>query len=332
MNELPLYPLKFKPIFKQKIWGGEKLKSILNKKDAPENCGESWEISAVPENVSVVENGFLAGNTLTEIIEIYMGDLLGPDIYEKYGETFPLLIKFIDADDDLSVQVHPDDKVAAERHNSFGKTEAWYIIQADEGATLISGFNTSIDRSEFVARMNNNDILPVLNRVSVQSGEVFFLPAGRIHATGKGILFAEVQQTSDVTYRVYDWDRKDSQGNSRELHIEQSIDVLDYSALKRAHTPYESEINKPSRLLRTDYFVMNLIHINQQITKSYVDCQSFVVYMCMQGAAKIQAETETIEINKGETLLLPYELDEIQITPTEELKLLEVYIDLPKEK
>ncbi|MDA3910498.1 MAG: mannose-6-phosphate isomerase [Bacteroidales bacterium] len=328
MKELPLYPIKFHPVFKEKIWGGSKLKSQLNKQDAPENCGESWEISAVPGSVSVVKNGFLEGNTLQDILEIYMGDLLGPDIFELYGEIFPLLIKFIDANDDLSVQVHPDDEVAAKKHQSFGKTEAWYILDAEKDAKLISGFNKPLGKSEFVARMNNNDILPVLNRVPAKAEDLFFIPAGRVHATGKGILFAEIQQNSDVTYRIYDWDRMGVDGKPRQLHVQEALEVIDFSEVKQAETPYESEINSPSRMLRTDYFIMNMIHIDDKITKSYVDCQSFVVYMCVDGKAEIRSDNTSETIEKGETILLPYELLEIQIIPNKEVKLIEVYIEL----
>lgn len=328
MKELPLYPIKFQPIYKEKIWGGSKLKSDLNKSDAPEKCGESWEISNVPGSVSVVKNGFLKGNTLQDIIEIYMGDLVGPDVFDLYGENFPLLFKFIDANDDLSVQVHPDDEVAAKKHQSFGKTEAWYIVDAENDASLISGFNQSIGKTEFVARMNNSDILPVLNRVPAKAGDLFSIPAGRVHATGKGILFAEIQQNSDVTYRIYDWDRVGDDGQVRELHVNDALDVMDFSELKRAETPYEVEENAPSRMLRTDYFVMNMLHLSKEITKSYADCQSFVVYMCVDGKAEIRSDAGNETIQKGETILLPYELMEVQIIPDKEVKLIEVFIEL----
>ncbi len=328
MKELPLYPIKFHPVYKEKIWGGNKLKTQLNKQNAPEKCGESWEISAVPGSVSVVKNGFLEGNSLQDILEIYMGDLVGPDIFELYGENFPLLIKFIDANDDLSVQVHPDDETAAKKHQSFGKTEAWYIIDAEKDSRLISGFNKALGKSEFVSRMNNNDILPVLNRVPVKADDLFFIPAGRVHATGKGILFAEIQQNSDVTYRIYDWDRMGVDGKPRQLHVQEALEVIDFSEVKQAETPYESTINAPSRMLRTDYFIMNMIHIDKKITKSYVDCQSFVVYMCVDGKAEIRSDNTSETIEKGETILLPYELMEIQIIPDKEVKLIEVYIEL----
>src|SRR6056297_3067569 len=269
MNEMPLYPMKFEPLYKTKIWGGKKLKTILNKTDAPENAGESWEISAVQDNISILANGFLKGNNLQELIEIYMGDLVGPKVYDKFGNEFPLLVKFIDANDKLSVQVHPDDETARKRHNAYGKTELWYVVQADQGSKLISGFNQKISKEEFVARMNDNKILDVLNFVDVNAGDVFFIPAGRIHATGEGILFAEIQQTSDVTYRVYDWDRKNKDGNARELHTELARDVLDFSKTDRAAVHYQPKTNLPIRVVTSEYFVTDVLHITKSHRKSY---------------------------------------------------------------
>ncbi len=331
MKERSLYPMKFEPIYKTKIWGGEKLKTILNKTDAPENAGESWEISAVQDNISVLANGFLKGNNLQELIEIYMGDLLGPQVYDKFGNEFPLLIKFIDANDNLSVQVHPGDETARKRHNAYGKTEMWYVIQADPGSELISGFNQEISKEEFVARLNDNRIVDVLNFTEVKAGDVFFIPAGRIHATGKGILFAEIQQTSDITYRVYDWDRKDKQGKGRELHTELARDVIDYSPVDKARTDYRDEMDKPVRIISSEHFVSNYIHLETNMTKSYVSCNSFVVLICVKGKLELKWEHGSISMEKGETVLLPYELMEVSFVPESESILLETYIDMPDE-
>jgi mannose-6-phosphate isomerase len=200
-----LYPLKFTPVFKDKIWGGDKLKTILNKdfSDLP-NCGESWEISAVQDDISVVSNGFLKGNNLEELIEVYMGDLVGEKVWEKFGCECPLLIKFIDANDNLSIQVHPNDELSAERHDAYGKTEMWYVVQADPGARLISGFSGKINKAEYLKYLGNGHLEDILNYEEVSAGDVFFIPAGRVHAIGKGIVVAEIQQTSDVTYRIFD--------------------------------------------------------------------------------------------------------------------------------
>lgn len=327
MNELSLYPLKFQPIFKEKIWGGSKLKNNLGKIGASEKCGESWEISAVKNSVSVVKDGFLKGSSLQEICEIYLEDFLGPKVYEKYGNEFPLLIKFIDANDNLSVQVHPNDEVAFERHNSYGKTEAWYILDAEPGAKLVSGFNSEISKLEFVARVNNGDLLPVLNQVEVKPNDLFFMPAGRVHATGKGILLCEIQQTSDITYRIYDWDRVDDNGNSRELHNDLALDVIKFENLKQANSPYEVKKNEPGLMLRTDYFVLNMLDLNVAMAKSYVECDSFVIYICVEGSAKIITDDYSGTIQKGETVLIPYDVMEVSIFPENSVKILEVFLE-----
>ena len=223
-----LYPLKFRPIFKEKIWGGSKLRNQLFKNTSSDKTGESWEISGVEGNISVVDNGFLQGKSLNDIISEYKESLLGKKIYNKFGTEFPLLIKFIDADDDLSIQVHPDDNTAKKRHKSFGKTEMWYVIDADKNAELITGVCKNTNKGEYSELLLNKQLKTILNFEKVKKGDVFFIPAGRIHAICKGILLAEIQQTSDITYRIYDWDRKDDTGNERELHTESAIDVIDF--------------------------------------------------------------------------------------------------------
>ena len=225
-----LYPLKFDPIFKDKIWGGNKIKSILNKDCSPlPNCGETWELSSVDGNISVISNGWLRGTPLDAAIERFKNRLIGRTCYEKHGVLFPLLIKFIDANDDLSIQVHPNDALAKERHGSFGKTEMWYVMQSDIGSSLISGFNQEMNREKYLDYFNTGRLTEILNRENVKQGDIFFVPAGRVHTIGKGLLIAEIQQTSDVTYRIYDFDRKDEQGNARELHLEEALDAIDYS-------------------------------------------------------------------------------------------------------
>ncbi|MEA3447017.1 MAG: type I phosphomannose isomerase catalytic subunit [Bacteroidota bacterium] len=327
MQEEPLYPMKFQPIYKTKIWGGDKLKNTLNKKEAPDMAGESWEISAVKENVSILNNGFLRGNSLQELVEIYMGDIVGPKVYEKYGNEFPLLVKFIDANDNLSVQVHPDDETAQKRHNAYGKTEMWYILQAEPGAQLVSGFKRPVSKEEFIARMNDGNIQEILNFVDVQAGDVYFIPAGRIHATGAGILFAEIQQTSDITYRVYDWDRVDSNGKSRELHIELARDVIDYSPVKKARTDYTENPDFPARIVSCPYFTSNFLHLTKPLTKSYANCESFVIILCMEGKGKLTWDKGSLTIMKGETVLIPHELMEIMFIPEPETKILETFIE-----
>ena len=225
-----LYPLKFKPFFKEKIWGGEKIKKVLHRPVGNmDHCGESWEISAIEDNVSVVANGFFAEeNDLNELIEIYMGDLLGDKVYDQYGLGFPLLIKYIDATDDLSVQVHPDDQLAQERYGMNGKTEMWYVIEADKGAGLYVGFKDGVTRDQYWNAVESGTIDQLLRFYPVKKGDVFFIPAGTVHAIGKGVLLAEIQQPSDVTYRIFDWNRVDDQGNSRELHVDEAFDAIHF--------------------------------------------------------------------------------------------------------
>jgi mannose-6-phosphate isomerase len=323
-----LYPLKFTPILKDKIWGGKKLNNLLYKSEASDKAGESWEISGVKDNVSEVANGFLAGNNLQELIEVYMGDLVGQKVFEKFGTEFPLLIKYIDAADDLSIQVHPNDKQAAERHNSFGKTEMWYVMQADEDARLISGFNQEVDKDLYLQKLEEKKILDILNSEVVKPGDVFFMPAGRIHAIGSGCLIAEIQQTSDITYRVYDFDRKDDHGNTRELHTEQAVDVIDYSFYSNYKTSYKVQPNIPGNLAKCEYFTTNLVELSGSIERDMVAFDSFVIYMCVDGQAEIIQENQDVTVlKKGETVLVPAELTQYYLRAPGHATLLEVYIE-----
>ncbi len=207
-----LYPLRFEPVLKEKIWGGSALVAKYGKNgEGLRNVGESWEISAVAGNLSVVTNGFLAGNNIEEIIEVYMGDLTGEAIFDKFGNEFPLLIKLIEAREDLSVQVHPGNELARERHNAYGKTEMWYILESQKGARIYTGFSKPVAREEYLNALKNNTIQDLLNVETADPGDAFFTPAGRIHAIGAGVVLAEIQQTSDITYRIYDWGRNNKE-------------------------------------------------------------------------------------------------------------------------
>jgi mannose-6-phosphate isomerase len=324
-----LYPLKFAPIYKDKIWGGDKIKSILNKDygNLP-NCGESWELSGVDGNVSVVTNGYLAGNDLNELIEIYMGDLVGENIYEHFGNEFPLLIKFIDANDDLSIQVHPDDEMAAERHNSYGKTEMWYVIQADKGAKLQSGFNQEVDQYLYLEKLEAVQLPDILNFEEVTSGDVFFIPAGRVHAIGKGILLAEIQQTSDITYRIYDYDRRDDKGNTRELHTDLALDAIDYTVFPEYKSKYDTKVNESVELASCKYFTTNVLELNRSVEKDYNKLDSFVIYICLDGEVSIETEAGNESVKLGETILLPAAIESVTLKPlSDKAKLLEVYIE-----
>jgi len=324
-----LYPLKFTPIYKDKLWGGNKIKSILNKDfGSLSNCGESWELSGVEGNLSVVSNGYLAGNSLEELIEVYMGDLVGDQLFETFGIEFPLLIKFIDANDDLSIQVHPDDELSHKRHNAFGKTEMWYVIQADPGSKLQSGFNQQVDQEKYLEKLEKVELTNILNFEEVTAGDVFFIPSGRVHAIGKGILLAEIQQTSDITYRIYDYDRRDDQGQLRELHTELALDAIDYTLYPEYKTKYEPKLNESVELVSCKYFTTNVLELNKSIEKDYNKLDSFVIYICLEGELHIKTESGSESLQKGETLLIPASIENVQLTPiSATVRLLEVYID-----
>lgn len=328
-----LYPLTFQPIFKDKIWGGQKIHTILDKDyGSLPNCGETWEVSGVEDgsshdNVSVVKNGPLAGKSLADLLHEYKGELVGKHVYEKFGDTFPLLVKFIDANDDLSIQVHPNDQLAQERHNSFGKTEMWYIMQADEGATLNSGFNRTVSREEYVQAVKDNTLMDILNIEPAKPGDVFFLPAGRVHYIGKGLLLAEIQQTSDITYRIYDFDRVDDKGQKRELHTELAVDAIDYQHHDEYKTQYKKTLNQSVNAVSCDYFVTNVLHFDQEVLHDYSHLDSFVILVCVEGSATIQTTGgHEMPIKLGECALIPASIKSITVVPDGEMKLLESYV------
>ncbi len=322
-----LYPLKFKAIYKDKIWGGQKIKTVLNKDfgDLP-NCGETWEISGVKGNISTVKQGALAGKTLRDLLQEYKGALVGKDVYEKFGDEFPLLVKFIDANDDLSVQVHPGDELAKKRHNSFGKTEMWYIFQADDGATLNSGFNRPLTKDEYQKYFDRGELMDILNIEKVHADDVYFLPAGRVHYIGKGCLLAEIQQTSDVTYRIYDFDRTDDQGNQRELHTEESLDAIDFNYHDNYKTIYKDKLNEVIPLVSCDYFTTNKLHFDEPVERDHSGLDSFVIYVCMEGNLAMDYGNGQIEVQKGDAVLVPASISKITLKPMGGFKMLESYI------
>jgi mannose-6-phosphate isomerase len=323
-----LYPLKFKPILKETIWGGNRLKNLMNKKvKAGLSIGESWEISAIQDFISEVDNGFLKGNNLEELIEIYMGDLVGDKIYDLFGIEFPLLIKFIDATDILSIQVHPDDILAKKRHNAYGKTEMWYVIETDQNAELISGFNQKMDKETYINHLENNTLSEILNVEKAQPGDMFFIPAGRVHALGKGILLTEIQQTSDITYRIYDWNRVDKTGKPRELHTHLAVDAIDYTYFDQYKTIYRDQKNQPVNLADCKYFTTNKLICDHTIERDYIDLDSFVIYICVDGELSIKYdEKNVVPLKKGETVLIPASLKNIILEPKPTSTILEVYI------
>jgi mannose-6-phosphate isomerase len=323
-----LYPFQFHTIFKDKIWGGQKIKTILNKDYAPlPNCGETWEISGVAGDVSVVKNGAFAQNTLTDLIQTHQHNLVGNKVWQRFGTNFPLLIKFIDANDDLSIQVHPDDALAMQRHNSYGKTEMWYVLQADPNATLIAGFNQDVSQELYLEKLHNNQLNDILNTEQVQADDVYFLPAGRVHTIGKGLLIAEIQQTSDITYRIYDFDRKDDQGNLRTLHTDLALDALDYKKHDNYRTAYAQKNNEPTEILTCAYFTTNKLIFDQKIHRNYDHIDSFVIYICTEGNATIETEQNTpLHITKGDTLLIPACLKNVVLKPSASAQILETFV------
>ncbi len=320
--------LKFTPILKDKIWGGEKLMSRLNKKSDRKDIGESWEISDVKNEVSVVANGALAGKNLKELIQEFQGSLMGEKNYQHFGEKFPLLIKFIDAKEALSIQLHPNDALAKERHNSFGKTEMWYVMQADEKANLIVGFQEEVSSKEYLHHLENKSLLDILNVDEVQEGDVYFIPTGRVHAIGAGVLLAEIQQTSDVTYRIYDWDRQDAEGNYRDLHTKEAVDAIDYKVQESYKTDYTKQENRATEMVSCPYFTTNILPISKETTLdvNHADKDSFVIYMCVKGKVTLQYGNESKTIAMGETLLVPACIKEFEIMANATSELLEVYV------
>lgn len=322
-----LYPLKFTPILKEKIWGGNKIETILKHDIRPmNNCGESWEVSGIVDDESVVANGFLAENNLNELMEIYLTDLVGEKNYEKYGLGFPLLIKFIDAQDNLSVQVHPDDDFAQEHYGQNGKTEMWHVIQADEDAGLYVGFNQKITAQQYMDAVENGTLEDYLKFYPVSAGDTFMIPAGTVHAIGKGVLLAEIQQPSDITFRIYDWNRVDENGVGRELHTEEAFEAIHSERnLDDFQVHYKHEKNKTVTLVHSPYFNTNLLEMDMQVQKSLVNLDSFVIYICLEGSAFLVSSDSKERLETGEVVLIPAEIDQLQIIPDPKAKLLEVY-------
>ncbi len=319
-----LHPLKFRPILKDRIWGGEKLKTQFNKNSDSHQVGESWEISTVPGEISVVVNGDLEGHTLQELLEKYTSDFLGVKNYKRFGNDFPLLIKFIDAKKDLSIQLHPDDELAKERHNSFGKTEMWYVMQADDDAQLIVGFNQKMDKETYLKHLEAKSLTEILNFDKVKEGDTYFIEAGRVHAIGAGVLLAEIQQTSDVTYRVYDWDRKDANGNERELHNDIAIDAFNFDMEDDFKVDYKDHKNVSNEMVRCPFFTTNYLELDSEIEKQNTN-DSFLIYMCVDGEVEVTTETTSYSISKGETILIPAAIKDFKLK-TSKAKLLEVYV------
>ena len=316
-----MYPIKFKPQLKENIWGGKRLLTIKKGAlsgsiDTNKVYGESWDISSVKGSISKVANGFLKGNNLQEIIEVYMGEIVGEEVFEQFGLEFPLLIKNLDCNDTLSVQVHPDDELASERHGSFGKTEMWYIAEAEDEAVIYLGFkNKGITREEYIKAVAEGKVADILQAVPVKKGDVFFIPAGTVHALAKGLNVIEIQQTSDITYRIFDWNRVDNEGKSRELHTALAVDAIDFeSGVEECRCTYTPEINKEVNIVECDHFKTDMLVVDGIAELDYAGRDSFTIYICIEGDTKVTLDGETTEtLRTGEVMLIPAIANEVTI-------------------
>jgi len=322
---MELYPLKFSPLYYYRIWGGNKLKIVLNKNYDEDSVGESWEISDVENNETVVSEGDLKGKTLKELIKKFKGNFVGNRVYETFGDDFPLLIKFIDAETPLSIQVHPSDSLAKKRHNSFGKNEMWYVMQAEENAELIVGFNQKVERGSYIDHLNNSTLSEILNIEEIRKGDTFYIPTGRVHAIGAGVLLAEIQQTSNITYRIYDYERVDEKtGKKRELHTDLALDAIDFNFYDEYKTIYDTKVNASNKLVHSPYFKTNIINLKDELTKDYTNLDSFIIYICVEGELSIFSCGEIYYMTRGETVLLPAIINEVKLKSSK-AKVLEVY-------
>lgn len=318
-------PLKFNAFLKQTIWGGNKIIPFKHLDSQLENVGESWEISGVKDHQTIVSEGEYAGRALNEVVEKLKGKLIGESNYEQFGNEFPLLIKFIDARQDLSIQVHPTDEIAKKQGKSRGKTEMWYIMDSDKDAHLRSGLKKKITPAEYKEMVENDTILDAIADYSIKEGDCFFLPAGRIHSIGKGCFLAEIQQTSDVTYRIYDFKRKDKNGNYRELHTDLAAECINYEVLNDYRTVYTSQKNQGVSLVHCPYFHTAVYDLDEPMTLDYSELDSFVILIGVKGEGTIvDNEGNETSLRAGETILIPATTNELKVNGT--VKFLETYV------
>ncbi|CAH0334940.1 Putative mannose-6-phosphate isomerase YvyI [Flavobacterium sp. CECT 9288] len=319
---MKFYPLQFEPILKERIWGGEKLKKVLGKSITSAITGESWELSAVAGDISVVANGDWKGKSLTSLLEEFPEEILGTNVYRKFGCQFPLLFKYLDAREDLSIQVHPNDALAKARHKSFGKTEMWYIMQADADAEIIVGFKNKSNAAEYVSCLKEKSLLSILDQKKVAAGDVFFLETGTVHAIGAGMVVAEIQQTSDITYRIYDFDRVDANGNTRELHVDLALDAINYNTVD-TQRHYLKAVNVSNEVVHCPYFTTNFLPLDGEVLMNKTN-ESFTVYMCVDGNFSLKLNEKVYQYKKGDTLLIPAQISTYVLSG--KASILEIYI------
>ena len=316
---------KFEPLLKQTIWGGDKIVTFKHLESDLDSVGESWEISGVPGDESVVANGEYKGKTLNEVLAEMKDKLVGADNYKRFGDRFPLLIKFIDARQDLSIQVHPDDETAHRQGKPMGKTEMWYVMDSDENASLKVGLKKKITPEEYAQMVEDDTICDALGNYKVKSGDCFFIPAGRIHAICSGSFIAEIQQTSDVTYRIYDYKRKDKNGNYRQLHTKEAAEAIDYTVLDNYRTEYTPVKNEATPLVSCPLFTTAVYDLTEPMTLDYTELDSFVILIALKGEGTILTSSgETFSFREGESVLLPATTDMIKVEGT--IKFLETFV------
>ncbi len=325
MADKLLYPFVFYPILKERVWGGNKLMDTYGKISDSKNIGESWEVSGVKGNISKVSNGPLKGKSLQQLIRLYASDFLGHKVMNAFGSTFPILIKFIDARSNLSVQLHPDDQIAKERHDSFGKTEMWYIMEADDRAKLVMGFNEGVSREDYLYHLENGSLMEILREQHVETGDTFFIETGTVHAIGGGIVLAEIQQTSDITYRIYDYDRLGTDGSPRELHTDLALDAINFNSGRNSEVKYSGEENCSNKMVDTPYFITNFIPVRKKMITKLSERDSFSIYICVKGDVRIETEWGKADLHTGETIVLPACIDQVSFL-AENANLLEVYL------
>lgn len=318
----------FKPLYKQTLWGGRRIMPFKGLPATADNVGESWEISGVKGNETTVSGGKEDGLTLSELVKKEGARLVGKENIERFGDEFPLLIKFIDAKEDLSIQVHPDDALAYKRHHTNGKTEMWYVVDAEPGATLLSGFNQEMTPDKYVAAVSDHTIGSLMNVYEIHSGDVFFLPAGRVHSIGKGAFVAEIQQTSDITYRIYDFDRKDKNGKTRELHTELAKDAIDYTYYKDCRQHYTLVHDGCSELVNCKYFTTDLYDIDKSINVDLSSLDSFVTVIVIEGSITLDTGKEKIALSQGSTALVTADTESMNLIPVgKKAKILTTFIE-----
>lgn len=315
---------KFEPLLKQTLWGGDKIIPFKHLDTQMERVGESWEISGVNGSETIVANGQDKGKSLNQLVREQKEKLVGKENHERFGDEFPLLVKFIDAHQDLSIQVHPDDETAHRLGKPRGKTEMWYCLESTPGAILYNGLKQKITPEEYKEMVDNDTITEALASYEIHEGDVFFIPAGRIHAIGSGCFVTEIQQTSDVTFRIYDYKRKDKDGNYRELHTKEAAESIDYNVLPNYRSGYEPIQNEGVQLVECPYFTTAVYDLTEPMTLDYSEFDSFVILIAVKGKGTISANGETIDFQMGDTVLLPATTNEVKVNG--EVKFLETYV------